>query len=123
MADGEQLKQVFVNLLDNAAEAMSGGGEISISSIAEPDGAGRAAVMVRVQDTGHGIPEDIRSRLFEPFFTTKEEGTGLGLCIAANILAGQGGQIALESSTAGGATFGIRLPVAAEKGDEQDSRR
>ena len=122
MADSEQLRQVFVNLLDNAAEAMPDGGEISISSIVETDADGSANIVVRVQDAGHGISDDVRSRLFQPFFTTKEQGTGLGLCIAANILAGQGGQLTLESSTASGTTFAIRVPIAAGKSDEQDSR-
>lgn len=123
VADSEQLKQVFVNLLDNAAEAMPQGGEVSISSNVETDGRGLASVVVRVHDTGHGIPDDVRSRLFEPFFTTKEQGTGLGLCIAANIMAEHGGQLVLESSTPSGSTFAVRLPIAAEKTDEQDSRR
>lgn len=123
MADAEQLRQVFVNLLDNAAEAMAEGGEISISCRAEDDAVGTGSVVTRVTDTGSGIPDEIRSRLFEPFFTTKEQGTGLGLCIAANILAAQGGQLVLESSTAGGSTFAVRLPRALEKGDEPDSHR
>jgi signal transduction histidine kinase len=114
VADPEQLGQVFVNLLDNAAAAMPAGGTISISTIEEVDANGFAGVVVRVQDTGHGIPNDIRSRLFEPFFTTKQAGTGLGLCIAANILAAQGGRLVLESSTAGGTTFAVRLPIAVE---------
>jgi signal transduction histidine kinase len=123
MADSEQLKQVFVNLLDNAAEAMPGGGEITIWSVAETDANRSASVVVRIQDSGHGIPDDVRSRLFEPFFTTKEQGTGLGLCIAANIMAEHRGQLVLEPPTAGGSTFAVRLPIAAEKTDEQNSRR
>jgi len=123
MADSEQLKQVFVNLLDNAAEAMPEGGELSIISNVETDSNGLANVVVRVRDTGHGIPEDVRFRLFEPFFTTKEQGTGLGLCIAANIMAEHGGQLVLESSAVGGSTFVVRVPATAEKSDEQDSRR
>jgi signal transduction histidine kinase len=122
MADSEQLKQVFFNLLDNAAGAMPEGGEISISSVVETDADDSANILVRVRDTGHGIPADVRSRLFEPFFTTKEQGTGLGLCIAANILAEHGGQLVLESSTDRGTTFRVRVPAATEKDDEQDSR-
>jgi len=60
----------------------------------------------------------VRARLFEPFFTTKDEGTGLGLCIAADIMARHGGQLMLESSTAGGTTFAVGVPVAVEKRDE-----
>jgi len=109
-ADPEQLKQVFANLLDNAAAAMPGGGEISISSSAEADGAGCPWIAVRIRDTGPGIPDDVRARMFEPFFTTKDDGTGLGLCIAANIMVRHGGQLILESSTSRGTTFAVRVP-------------
>ena len=118
MADSEQLKQVLTNLLDNAVDAMSEGGEISISSNVEADHSGSSCVVVRIRDAGQGIPDDVRSRMFEPFFTTKDEGTGLGLCIAANIMARHGGQLVLESSTPSGTTFAVRVPIAAEKSDE-----
>ncbi len=118
MADCGQLKQVFTNLLDNAAEAMPEGGEISLSSVAEPCAAGKEMVVVRVQDAGHGIPDDVLAHLFEPFFTTKEQGTGLGLCIAANIMAQHQGQLLLETSTSSGSTFAVRIPAAEEKSDE-----
>ena len=123
LADSEQLKQVLANLLNNAAEAMPEGGEIEISCTVEVDANGSSNVVVRIQDTGHGIPNDAQSRLFEPFFTTKDEGTGLGLCIAANIMARHGGRILLESSTSGGTTFAVWIPIAGERSDEQDSRR
>lgn len=121
--DAEQLRQVLTNLLHNAAEAMPAGGEISISSVAEADASGGSCVVVRIRDAGQEIPDEIRSRLFEPFFTTKDDGTGLGLCIAANIIARHGGQLVLESSTPGGSTFAVRVPIAVEKRDEQDSSR
>ena len=94
MADSLQLRQVFTNLLDNAAAAMPGGGEISISSVAEPNASGKSMIVVRIKDAGPGIPDDVRAHLFEPFFTTKDQGTGLGLCIAANIMARHEGQLA-----------------------------
>jgi signal transduction histidine kinase len=97
---------------------MPGGGELSISTVADVDADGAVCVVVRVRDTGHGIPKEIQSRLFEPFFTTKREGTGLGLCIAANILAAHQGHLVLESSTVDGTTFAIRLPAAGEAHDE-----
>lgn len=118
LADSEQLKQVFGNLLHNAAEAMPEGGTISISTNQETNAEGASIVVVRIKDTGHGIPDDVRGRLFEPFFTTKDEGTGLGLCIAAGVMARHGGQLVLESSTADGTTFAVRLPKLAESGDE-----
>src|SRR5690606_21083806 len=91
-ADADQFKQVFMNLLHNAAEVMAEGGEIHLSAAAEGNADGRTMVVVRVRDTGPGMPEDVQQRVFEPFYTTKEEGTGLGLCIAARIMARHGGR-------------------------------
>jgi signal transduction histidine kinase len=122
MADAAQLKQVFLNLLGNAADAMAGGGEIRITANAEKDADGRRMVVVRICDAGPGMPPDIQRRIFEPFFTTKEKGTGLGLCIAAQVMARHGGGLVLESSTDKGTTFAIWLPVAPEDADGQDSR-
>ncbi len=123
MADAAQLKQVLLNLLGNAADAMAGGGEIRITSNAEKDADGRPMVVLRVRDSGPGMPPDVQCRIFEPFFTTKEQGTGLGLCIAAQIMAAHGGGLVLESSTEKGTTFAIWLPIASEDGHGQDSRR
>ena len=122
MADAAQLKQVLLNLLGNAVDALAGGGEIRITSHAEKDAGGRPMVVVRVCDSGSGMPPDVQCRIFEPFFTTKEQGTGLGLCIAAQVMAAHGGGLMLESSTEKGTTFAIWLPVAPEDGHGQDSR-
>ena len=111
-ADADQLKQVFINLLDNAAEVMADGGEIHLSAAVEGDADGRTMVVVRIRDTGPGMPDDVRQRVFEPFYTTKEEGTGLGLCIAARIMARHGGRLVLESSTPQGTEFSVRMPTA-----------
>ena len=113
-ADAAQLKQVLLNLLGNAADAMAGGGEIRITSHAEKDADGRPMVVVRIGDAGPGMPQDIQRRIFEPFFTTKENGTGLGLCIAAQVMARHGGGLVLESSTEKGTTFAIWMPLAPE---------
>jgi signal transduction histidine kinase len=112
MADGDQLKQVLLNLLNNAAEAMEDGGQIRVSAAAEHDADGRPMVVVRIRDTGSGMPEEVRTRIFEPFFTTKDEGTGLGLCIAAQIMARHSGLLVLESSNCQGTVFAIWTPVA-----------
>jgi signal transduction histidine kinase len=122
MVDAAQLKQVLLNLLGNAADAMAGGGEIRITSNAEKDADGRPMVVVRISDAGPGMPQDIQCRIFEPFFTTKENGTGLGLCIAAQVMARHGGGLVLESSTDKGTTFAIWMPVAPEQAHGQDSR-
>jgi signal transduction histidine kinase len=68
------------------------------------------------------MSQDIQCRIFEPFFTTKETGTGLGLCIAAQVMDRHGGGLVLESSTEKGTTFAVWMPVAAEETDAQDSR-
>ena len=120
MADAAQLKQVLLNLLGNAADALACGGEICIAAKAEKDGGGRPMVVVRISDTGPGMPPDIQCRLFEPFFTTKEQGTGLGLCIAAQIMARHEGALVLESSTEKGTTFAVWLPVAGEETDGEN---
>ncbi len=119
MADAEQLRQVLVNLLDNAAEA-AGGGEIHVSACVQSDADGRRMVVVRVQDTGAGMSEEVRQRAFEPFFTTKDDGTGLGLCIAARIMARHDGRLLLESSTGEGTSFAVWIPTAGIVSDEQN---
>ena len=123
MADAAQFKQVLLNLLGNAADAMAGGGEIRIAATAEKDADGRPMVVVRVCDTGPGMPPDVQRRIFEPFFTTKEKGTGLGLCIAAQIMARHDGGLVLESSTEKGTTFAVWMPIAPEGLDGQNPRR
>ncbi len=112
MADPEQIKQVLINLLNNAAEASDGGGEIRILTTAEKEAEGRPMVVVRVCDSGCGMSEDVQNRVFEPFFSTKEGGTGLGLCIAARIMAAHDGLLVLESSSEKGTTFAIWTPIA-----------
>jgi signal transduction histidine kinase len=109
--DSEQIKQVFLNLLRNAVEAMEGGGTIRISAARGTKRGEQDAVIVRVQDGGPGVLPDVRERIFEPFFSTKEEGTGLGLCIAARIMAAHGGWLELEDGHGPGATFAVGLPA------------
>ncbi len=120
MINAGQLKQVFLNLLGNAADAMPCGGEIQISSARETNAEGQPMVVVRIRDTGTGVPPDVQSRIFEPFFSTKESGTGLGLSIAAQVMARHGGALVLESSTEKGTTFALWLPVAPKDAHAQD---
>ncbi|MGQ9921616.1 MAG: ATP-binding protein [Desulfobacca sp.] len=110
-ADPDQLKEVLVNLMVNACEAMGKNGHITI--IEEEDfipGIGRV-VQIRLQDTGPGIPPAIQEKIFQPFFSSKEEGTGLGLSIAARIMAEHGGSIRTESRPGQGATLILTLPL------------
>ncbi len=112
MADPALFKQVLLNLLNNAADAMPQGGEIRIAATVEKDADGATMVVVRVSDTGQGMAPEVQRRIFEPFFTTKESGTGLGLCIAAQVMARHGGAIVLESSSDKGSMFAIWTPLA-----------
>jgi signal transduction histidine kinase len=122
-ADPEQLKQVLINLIWNSAEAMHDGGVVRLSAEAQSDNAGRLGVTVRIRDTGCGISEEAKAKIYEPFFTTKEDGAGLGLCIAAGIMARHGGRLALESSTPQETCFALWIPVRQEEGHESDSHR
>jgi signal transduction histidine kinase len=106
---GGELNQVWTNLLDNAADAMGGKGEITIGTRREGD-----TVVVDISDNGPGIPEEIQSKVFDPFFTTKApgKGTGLGLSTSYSIITGKhNGAIALESRP-GFTRFTVRLPIA-----------
>jgi two-component system sensor histidine kinase HydH len=110
--DAGQLQQAFLNLLLNSAEAMDGGGTLSVTSELEPaEDDGFAMLRIEISDTGCGIRPEHLARLFEPFFTTKSEGTGLGLLIARNIFKDHGGMIAVASTPGKGTTFKIRLPI------------
>jgi two-component system NtrC family sensor kinase len=103
-----QLAQVFMNLLVNAAHAIEGHGEIRIRTWREGDN-----IYASVSDTGCGIPDEARGRIFEPFFTTKEvgKGTGLGLPICYDIIHKHSGEITVESTVGKGTTFTVRMPV------------
>lgn len=108
MGDPNQLKQVFLNLINNAIHAISeNGGDISISSRMKD-----AYVVMEIADTGHGISGDVLPKIFEPFFTTKrEQGTGLGLSITYKIIQSHKGAIDVKSEEGNGTTFTISLPM------------
>jgi len=119
LADPDQLKEVFVNILMNACEATGEGGAISIEEeVAELQPLGLVA-MIRIRDNGPGIPAEVQENVFEPFFSTKEEGTGLGLSIAMRIIAQHGGRLSLKSEEGLGTTFIITLPCREDKSWEQ----
>ena len=119
-ADDKQLAQVFLNLLLNAAQAVHGDGQVTITTrLNDAGGAdgersasdGGQTIEVSVTDSGPGIPPGILSELFTPFFTTKPRGTGLGLAISRRIVEDHGGWIRAESPSGQGATFRIGLPL------------
>jgi signal transduction histidine kinase len=108
--DEERLRQVVMNLALNALDAMSRGGALEISCrLDDPEA---PEVSVFVDDSGPGVPRDIRHRVFEPFFTTKAAGSGLGLSIVHAIVAQHGGTIEVDDAPSGGARFALRLPRA-----------
>jgi two-component system NtrC family sensor kinase len=110
VGNGDQLRQVFLNLILNAIEAMPDGGTLTVRTIA-----GQSVALIEVQDTGIGIPADIRPQLFEPFFTNKPNGTGLGLSISAHIVTQHGGQIEVDSTEGQGSTFRVALPYQLDR--------
>jgi signal transduction histidine kinase len=110
-ADPEQLKEVIVNLVVNACEAMKKGGTLEIHEEVNSAGPCGATLSIRVLDEGPGIPPGTAEKIFQPFFTTKEEGTGLGLSIAARIIEQHGGRLELGTRDGEGAAFVISLPV------------
>jgi two-component system NtrC family sensor kinase len=104
----QELKQVFLNLLVNAEQAVADGGRIRVAT-----SVGRGSVSVLVEDDGCGIPPELQARVFDPFFTTKPVGvgTGLGLGIAYRIVKSHGGEIRLESEPGRGTRVRVRLPA------------
>jgi signal transduction histidine kinase len=109
--DPEQLKEVIINIIINACEAMGQGGAIVIHEKALMEQEKIRSAVIRMSDNGPGIPDAMLSKIMEPFFTTKEEGTGLGLSIAARIVQEHGGRLDVESKEGGGSTFIITLPA------------
>lgn len=109
--DAAQIKQVLLNLILNAVEAMPDGGALRITVAAEREGEAASSVRLAVSDTGVGIEPGIRSRLFDPFFTTSEEGTGLGLAIVHAIVEGHRGRVEVDSTVGRGSTFTVVLPM------------
>ncbi|QOR68048.1 MEDS domain-containing protein [Cytobacillus suaedae] len=107
--DDTKIKQVFINLLKNAIDAMDSGGNIIIraTNLSEE-------VKVEVIDQGSGIPEEMINKIGEPFYTTKEKGTGIGLMVCYQIIGNYGGTIEVDSNVGVGTTFTITLPISAK---------
>ncbi len=116
MVDPNQIRQVIMNLVLNAAEAMPDGGYLFITTEHKPD---RNYIRLSLRDTGCGIPPEDLERIFQPFFTTKErgKGTGLGLSVSYGIVQRHGGTITVASQVGKGTTFEIQLPIAEKDGE------
>lgn len=115
--DPEQIRQVLLNLVINAIQAMSKPGRITLRAAQESD-----YVRIEVEDEGAGIPSDDLERIFDPFFTTRSSGTGLGLSIAYQIVNQHGGHIAARKNPERGMTFTVTLPVATNTAEMTLSR-
>jgi signal transduction histidine kinase len=108
MADPMQMKQVFLNLVLNAIEAMYGGGTLRVKTGYDE---ASSTIEIVIADTGKGIDKELLDKLFHPFFTTKPKGTGLGLAISKRLVEENGGTISVQSAPGSGTTFIIKLPV------------
>ena len=114
LMDGDQIKQVLINLIRNAAEAIDDGGVIKLrvrSDRRRLHQQNTEVVILEVDDNGKGMTAEVQKRLFDPFFTTKDTGTGLGLSIAARIVQSHRGELEYQTAPGVGTTFGIVLPV------------
>lgn len=110
LMDPDEMKQVYLNLLNNAADAIKQNGRILVKTEFDP---AHRDILISFSDSGPGIPNDVMAKLFTPFFTTKEDGagTGLGLNVSQDIIHKHGGTLEAENRSEGGALFLIRLPV------------
>jgi signal transduction histidine kinase len=120
--DSDRLQQVFINLINNALDAMPEGGELRVATFTERDESNFASnddgdgsrVVVDFADTGCGMNEDVRARIFDPLYTTKARGrgTGLGLVVVSQTITDHGGRIEVESERGRGARFRLVFPIA-----------
>jgi C4-dicarboxylate-specific signal transduction histidine kinase len=111
-ADRQLCEQVFVNLITNAFQAMDGQDGTLRLTIAQQNSAGEPGVLVTVEDSGPGVPPELREQIFNPFFTSKKEGMGLGLSIVAKIVDDHRGSIHLDPESQQGARIRVFLPNA-----------
>jgi two-component system NtrC family sensor kinase len=120
VCDRDQIVQALLALMINSVEAMPEGGELALRT--EHDSTDDAYVLLRVVDTGMGIPDEVRDRIFDPFFSTKNEtkGVGLGLAVVFGIVRRHGGEISVDSIPGKGATFTLRLPRRPAQGYRSD---
>jgi signal transduction histidine kinase len=105
-SDPELLKQVLLNLIMNAIQAMPDGGEVVVSAMPRHE-----RILIQVKDEGVGINPQDRDRIFDPFFTTKDNGSGLGLSVAHQIVEQHGGMLTAEANPEKGMTFSVSLPL------------
>ena len=103
----DAVRQVLVNLVENAIRAAAGGGRVTISASVDDD----RRLILHVDDDGHGVPEERRDQIFNPFFTTRADGTGLGLAIVRQVLEREGGDVMMSSREPRGTRFTVTVPT------------
>lgn len=113
MADPNRLKQVFINIIINAVESISGTGKINITLVKERSTNKNKKLIVKFKDNGKGINPTDMSKIFDPFFSTKLHGTGLGLTVSHKIIQDHNGLMEIESEENKGTTVVLRLPLSA----------
>ena len=102
-----ELQGVFINIINNALDAMPDGGRLSFSTSSNDD-----TIFISISDTGNGMPEDVRRKIFDPFFTTRRPlGTGLGMSVSYGVIMRHGGKIEAESEEGNGTTFNLSIPI------------
>ncbi len=109
-ADDQLLKRVLFNLFNNAVQAMPNGGTLTITAKQEDD-ADKSEVVIAIQDTGEGIPDNVQTKIFRPLFTTKSKGQGFGLAVCKRVIEAHGGTIRFESKVGKGTQFLVELPT------------
>jgi PAS domain S-box-containing protein len=115
LGDANQLKQAFLNIISNAIQSMPEGGTITVSTLQRGQN-----IVIRIEDTGPGIPGDIMSKLFVPFFTTRKTGSGLGLAVTKRVIDNHGGDIEVMSEVGKGTIFDVSIPIVrATRGVEE----
>ena len=117
-ADAEQVKRAVVNLMKNAVQAMGDGGTLTVRAVHTGDTGDYVAL--QVEDTGPGMPEEVRLRLFEPFFTTREKGSGLGLATVQQTAETNAGRVEVESVVGRGSVFRLVLPATRTVPDREE---
>jgi two-component system, NtrC family, sensor kinase len=119
--DADRLQQVFINLINNALDAMPDGGQIHVRTMTESTAEGASRVVVEFADTGSGMAEDVRLRIFDPLYTTKERGrgTGLGLVVVRQVIADHHGHIEVESERGSGTCFRLWFPSGVNGQEER----
>ena len=111
MVDGDQMRQVAINLILNAGAAMQSGGRLAVKTGLDSEG----YVTIAFSDNGAGIPRENLEKIFEPFYSTKTNGTGLGLAITKQIVEQHHGKIVIDSEVGKGTTVTVKLPVEREE--------